>query len=78
MLTTGFLYIVSKDETLNSSQSLSGKTLALPFKNDMPDFVLRRLNGPAATAVLIKAKSFYDCPSHHRYPVGMGEGGRQG
>lgn len=95
VLTTGLLYVVSKDETLTSLQSLSGKTLALPFKNDMPDFVLRRLvaeNGlrpgdikleyaasppeavqllltgrvdaallsePAATAVLIKAKSFF-------------------
>jgi NitT/TauT family transport system substrate-binding protein len=95
VLTTGLLYIVSKDETLNSLKSLSGKTLALPFKNDMPDFVLHRLvaeNGlksgdikleyaasppeavqllltgrvdaallsePAATAVLIKAKSFF-------------------
>lgn len=95
VLTTGLLYIVSKDGTLNSLQNLSGKPLALPFKNDMPDFVLRRLvaeNGlkpgdikleyaasppeavqllltgrvdaallsePAATAVLIKAKSFF-------------------
>jgi NitT/TauT family transport system substrate-binding protein len=95
VLTTGLLYIVSKDETLTSLESLKGKTVALPFKNDMPDFVLARLiaeqgikpgkialeyaasppeavqllltgrvdaallSEPAATAVLIKAKSFF-------------------
>lgn len=43
ILTTGLLYIVSKDETLTTIESLKGKTLGVPFKNDMPDFVLARL-----------------------------------
>lgn len=43
VLTTGLLYIVSKDEGLSSFASLKGKTLALPFRNDMPDLVLARL-----------------------------------
>lgn len=43
ILTTGLLYVVSKDEGLTTLESLKGKTLALPFKNDMPDLVLARL-----------------------------------
>src|SRR5690606_15792438 len=43
VLTTGLLYVVSKDETLKSVAGLKGKVLALPFKNDMPDFVMARL-----------------------------------
>lgn len=95
VMTTGLLYVVSKDETLVSFSSLRGKKLALPFKNDMPDFVLARLfreagikpgeiaveytasppeavqllltgrtdaallSEPAATGVIIKAKSLF-------------------
>jgi len=43
VLTTGLLYVVSKDESLKTVASLKGRTLALPFKNDMPDFVMARL-----------------------------------
>lgn len=95
VMTNGLLYVVSKNETLTSLESLKGKTLALPFRNDMPDLVLARLaveaglkpgeialeyaasppeavqllltgrvdaallSEPAATGVLIKAKSFF-------------------
>lgn len=95
ILTTGLLYIVSKDETLTTIDGLKGRTLALPFKNDMPDLVLARLlrqadlapgdvaleytasppeavqllltgradaallSEPAATGVIIKAKSLF-------------------
>lgn len=95
VLTTGLLYVVSKDETLKSVAGLKGKVLALPFKNDMPDFVMARLlakaglgqgdvvleytasppeavqllltgrvdaallSEPAATGVIIKAKSMF-------------------
>jgi len=43
VLTTGLLYVVSKDETLKTVAGLKGRTLAVPFKNDMPDFVMARL-----------------------------------
>ncbi len=95
VLTTGLLYIVSKDETLKTVAGLKGRTLAVPFKNDMPDFVMARLlaqaglgagevaleytasppeavqllltgrvdaallSEPAATGVIIKAKSVF-------------------
>lgn len=95
VLTTGLLYVVSKDETLKTVAGLKGRTLALPFKNDMPDFVMARLlaqaglgqgdvaleytasppeavqllltgrvdaallSEPAATGVIIKAKSLF-------------------
>lgn len=95
VLTTGLLYVVSKDESLKTVAGLKGRTLALPFKNDMPDFVMARLlaqaglgegdvtleytasppeavqllltgrvdaallSEPAATGVIIKAKSLF-------------------
>lgn len=95
ILATGLLYVVSKDEGLKTIDGLKGRTLALPFKNDMPDFVMARilaqaglergdvaleytasppeavqllltgrvdaalLSEPAATGVIIKAKSLF-------------------
>lgn len=43
VLSMGLLYVVSKDPTLTTLQSFKGKTVALPFRNDMPDFVFARL-----------------------------------
>lgn len=43
ILSNGLLYIVSKDETLTTLESLRGKSLSLPFRNDMPDLVVGRL-----------------------------------
>ena len=43
VLTTGLLYVISTDPTLSSIPALKGRTLAVPFRNDMPDLVLARL-----------------------------------
>ena len=43
VMTTGLLYIISTDESLTSIPALKGKSLAVPFRNDMPDLVLARL-----------------------------------
>lgn len=42
-MTDGLIYIVSDDATLTSIPALKGKRLAVPFRNDMPDLVLKRL-----------------------------------
>lgn len=43
ILTVGVLYIVSKDGELKTIDGLKGKTIAVPFRNDMPDLVLTKL-----------------------------------
>jgi len=43
VMTDGLLYIVSADPTLSSIPALKGRTLAVPFRNDMPDLVMGRL-----------------------------------
>ncbi|MEJ5081410.1 ABC transporter substrate-binding protein [Ochrobactrum sp. MYb379] len=42
-MTDGLIYIVSDDTELNSIPALKGKRLAVPFRNDMPDLVFKRL-----------------------------------
>lgn len=42
-MTDGLIYIVSHDTGLNTVPALKGKRLAVPFRNDMPDLVLKRL-----------------------------------
>lgn len=42
-MTDGLIYIVSDDAGLTSITALKGKRLAVPFRNDMPDLVLKRL-----------------------------------
>lgn len=42
-LTDGLLYVVSADEGIKTIADLKGKTIACPFKNDMPDYMLQRL-----------------------------------
>jgi NitT/TauT family transport system substrate-binding protein len=42
IMTRGLLYIVASDR-LGRVEDLAGKKIAVPFRNDMPDFVLRRL-----------------------------------
>jgi NitT/TauT family transport system substrate-binding protein len=42
-MTDGLLYIVSADPTLSSVPALKGRSLAVPFRNDMPDLVMGRL-----------------------------------
>jgi NitT/TauT family transport system substrate-binding protein len=42
IMTRGLLYIVAGDR-LGRVEDLAGRKIAVPFRNDMPDFVLRRL-----------------------------------
>jgi len=39
----GLLYVLSADEQVSSWDTLHGKTIAVPFKGDMPDLVFRYL-----------------------------------
>ena len=41
--TTGLLYILTADEALSDVAGLKGKTIGVPFRNDMPDYVFGRL-----------------------------------
>ncbi|MGD9845247.1 MAG: ABC transporter substrate-binding protein [Variibacter sp.] len=51
VMTDGLLYIVAAAGSVASIAELKGKRLAVPFRNDMPDFILRRL----LTAARLKA-----------------------
>lgn len=50
-LTDGLLYVVSGDESIKTIADLKGKTIACPFKNDMPDFMLQRLAAHAGLTI---------------------------
>ncbi|MCR6634208.1 ABC transporter substrate-binding protein [Devosia sp.] len=50
-LTDGLLYVVSADEGIQTTADLKGKTIACPFKNDMPDYMLQRLFSEAGLVV---------------------------
>ncbi|UJF23952.1 ABC transporter substrate-binding protein [Suttonella sp. R2A3] len=43
IMTFGLLYVIGKDDSVNSLEDLIGKTLVMPFKQDMPDLVLQTL-----------------------------------
>lgn len=43
IMTFGLLQMISHGQTLNSVEDLPGKTIVMPFKNDMPDLVLQIL-----------------------------------
>ncbi len=43
IMTFGLLQMVSRDNKLNSVEDLVGKSIVMPFKNDMPDLVLQIL-----------------------------------
>ncbi len=43
VMTWGLLYVVSRDPSVNGFADLAGKSVALPFKNDMPDLVFRHV-----------------------------------
>lgn len=43
VMTNGLLYVVAQEGTLGSIADLAGKTLAVPFPNDTPEFVMRAL-----------------------------------
>lgn len=43
VMTNGLLYVVSPDASITSMAGLKGRTLAVPFRNDTPDLLFRRL-----------------------------------
>lgn len=43
IMTDGLVYIVSSDRAIGSGADLAGRRLALPFRNDTPDILLREL-----------------------------------
>lgn len=43
VMTRGLLYVVAPSGTVTDITSLKGKRVAVPFRNDMPDFIFRRL-----------------------------------
>lgn len=43
VMTNGLLHVVSSDETLTSIPALKGRIVAVPYRNDTPDVIFRRL-----------------------------------
>lgn len=43
VMTDGLLYIVAEDPALTSIEALRGRKIAVPFRNDTPEFVFRRI-----------------------------------
>jgi NitT/TauT family transport system substrate-binding protein len=43
VLTNGLVYIVSEDPSIAAIEDLKGRSIAIPFRNDMPDLLFRRL-----------------------------------
>jgi NitT/TauT family transport system substrate-binding protein len=43
VLTKGLLYVVAPSGSVTDIAGLKGKRVAVPFRNDMPDFIFRRL-----------------------------------
>ncbi|KAB2917414.1 MAG: ABC transporter substrate-binding protein [Hyphomicrobiaceae bacterium] len=43
VMTDGLLYIVANDPALTTMASLRGRKIAVPFRNDTPEFVFRRI-----------------------------------
>lgn len=41
IMTWGLLYLVSEDASVTTLENLEGKTILMPFKNDMPDLVFQ-------------------------------------
>ena len=43
IMTWGLLYLMSSDDSVNGLGDLAGKTVVMPFKNDMPDLVTQHI-----------------------------------
>lgn len=43
VMTRGLLYVVTTDPSITSFETLHGKKLAMPFRNDTPDILMNRL-----------------------------------
>ncbi|EPJ45368.1 MAG: ABC transporter substrate-binding protein [Osedax symbiont Rs1] len=55
ILTWGLLYIVSTDGSIKSIADIAGKTITMPFKNDMPDLVFKYITEKAG---MVNGKDF--------------------
>ncbi len=55
IVTWGLLYLMSREGKVNSIADLKGKTIVMPYKNDMPDLVFRAM---AAKAGLKPGRDF--------------------
>jgi NitT/TauT family transport system substrate-binding protein len=51
VMTDGLLYVVASPGTADEIAGLKGKRVAVPFRNDMPDIILRRLLAAARLSV---------------------------
>lgn len=51
VMTDGLLYVVASPGTASEIAGLRGKRVAVPFRNDMPDIILRRLLAAARLGV---------------------------
>src|SRR5690554_3007366 len=43
VMTNGLLYVIAREGSVGGLSELAGKSLAVPFPNDTPDFVMRAL-----------------------------------
>ncbi|WP_072394214.1 ABC transporter substrate-binding protein [Hyphomicrobium sp. CS1BSMeth3] len=43
VMTDGLLYVIARDASLTTIAALRGKKVAVPFRNDTPEFIFRRL-----------------------------------
>lgn len=62
IMTNGLLYVISADHSIDGFPALRGRKLAVPFRNDMPDLVIKRLltwhgMDPAADLTLVDTGS---------------------
>lgn len=57
VMTNGLVHVVSPDPALSSIAALQGKRIALPFRNDTPDILLRRLMQGMTPAEVIPSAS---------------------
>ncbi|WP_417831762.1 ABC transporter substrate-binding protein [Terasakiella sp.] len=47
IMTWGLLYMMSSDDTVSKLEDIAGKTVTMPFKNDMPDLVFQYITAKA-------------------------------
>ncbi|WP_417829771.1 ABC transporter substrate-binding protein [Thalassospira sp.] len=51
VMTWGLLYMMSTDKAVTSLSNIGGKTIVMPFRNDMPDLVFRHILGANGMSV---------------------------